>query len=50
MPMEYIIPILRIATKTGMDDDVVLQDCVAQLIQIDEEHFIVGFHQCVEKD
>ena len=49
MPMEYIVPSLRIATATRMDDDDELEEHVAQLIQLDEYHFIVGFHQRVEK-
>ena len=50
MPMEYIVPSLRIATTTGMDDTVALEECAAQLIQLEEYHFIASFHQQVVKD
>ena len=32
MLMEYIIPILRIAVATGMDDEGVLEECMTQLL------------------
>ena len=32
IPMEYIVPSLCIGAATGMDDDVVIEECVAQLI------------------
>ena len=41
---------LRIAVATGMDEEATLEECVAQLIQLEEDRFTVGFHQCVEKD
>ena len=41
--MEYIIPNLCIATATGMADAEALEARVAQLIQIDEDRFIVAF-------
>ena len=50
MPMEYIVPSLHIVAATGMDDDVALEEWVAQLIQLDEDCFIAGFYQHVEKD
>ena len=50
MPMEYIVPSLRIAVVTCMDDGVMLEECATQLIQLEEDHFIAGFHQRVEKD
>ena len=49
IPMEYIIPSLRIAIATGMDGNVALEKCVAQLIQLDEDCFIAVFCQRVEK-
>ena len=50
MPMEYIVPSLRIVSATGMDNAEALEDCIAQLIHLEEDHFIVGFHHRVEKD
>ena len=49
MPMKYIIPSLCIDAVTGMDDDVALEERMVQLIQLDKAHFIVGFHQRIEK-
>ena len=50
MPMEYIVPSLRIAATTGMDDEAALEEHVVQLIQLEEDNFIAGFHQRIEKD
>ena len=50
MPIEYIVPSLHIAATTCMDDDAVMEERMAQLIQLDEGYFIAGFHQCVDKD
>ena len=50
MPMDYIVPSLRIAAAVGMVDAEALEAHVAQLIQLDKDHFIVGFQQHVMKD
>jgi hypothetical protein len=50
VPMEYLVPSLRSATFTGMDDIDVVQDRLAQLIELVEDRFIVGFHQKVQKE
>ena len=50
MPMEYIVPSLRIDAAMGMDDAAALEERVAQLVQIEEDHFIASFHQQVAKD
>ena len=50
MPMDYIVPNICIATMTGTDDGVVLEECSTYLLQPEEDRFIAGFHQCVEKD
>ena len=50
IPMEYIVPSLCIAVAMGMDDEISLEEVMAQLIQLEEDHFIAGFHQRVEKD
>ena len=44
MPMEYLVPSLRIAAATGMDDVEALEECIAQLGQLEEDRFIAGFH------
>jgi hypothetical protein len=38
--MEYLVPSLRIATFTGMDDTDIVQDRLVQLIELDEDRFI----------
>jgi hypothetical protein len=50
VPMEYLVPSLRIATFIGMDDTDAVQDRLAQLLELEEDKFIVGFHQYVQKE
>ena len=50
MPMEYIIPNLHIAAVTGMDDVVALEEHAAHLVQLEEDRFISGFHECIKND
>ena len=50
MPMEYIVPILRIVAETSMDDKATLEEFLAQLVHLEEDRFVAGFHECVEKD
>jgi transposase InsO family protein len=50
VPMEYLVPSLRIATFTGMDDTDVVQDRLVQLMELEEDRFIAGFHQQVQKE
>jgi hypothetical protein len=45
--MEYLVPILRITTFTDMDDTSVVQEMLAQLVELEEDRFIAGFHQQV---
>jgi hypothetical protein len=42
--MEYLVPSLRIAAFTDMDDTGVLQERLAQLVELEEDRFIVGFN------
>ena len=50
IPMEYIFPTLWIIAATGMDDVESLEECIAQLIHLEEDRFVTCFHQHVEKD
>jgi hypothetical protein len=50
VPMEYLVPSLRIATFTDMDDTGVVPKRLAQLVELGEDKFIVGFHQRVQKE
>jgi hypothetical protein len=47
VPMEYLVPNLRIAAFTDMDDTGDVQDRLAQLVELEEDRFIEGFHQQV---
>ena len=47
--MEYIVPSLRIIALTKMTDTDAVEERLAQLVQMEEERFIAGFHQNVEK-
>jgi hypothetical protein len=48
--MEYLVPSLRIVAFTCMDDTGVIQDRLTQLIELEEDMFIAGFHQQVQKE
>ena len=47
--MEYIVLSLQIAALTEMKNTNAVEELLMQLIQIEEERFIAGFHQNVEK-
>ena len=49
MPMEYILPSLRIAQITGMTDTDTVDERLAQLLALEEDRFIARFHQKVQK-
>ena len=49
MPMEYIIPSLRITQITDMADTDMMNERLAQLLALEEDRFIAGFHQKVQK-
>ena len=44
VPMEYLVPSLIIAAFTGMDDIGNVQERLAQLMELEEDRFIAGFH------
>jgi hypothetical protein len=50
VPMEYLVPSLRITAFTDMDDTGVVQERLAQLVELEEDRFIAGFHQQVQKE
>jgi hypothetical protein len=50
VPMEYLVPSLKIATFTSMDDTGVVKDRLVQLMELEEDRFIAGFHQQVQKE
>jgi hypothetical protein len=42
--MEYLVPILRIVYFIGMDDTGATQERLPQLVEMEEDIFITGFH------
>jgi hypothetical protein len=44
VPMEYLVPSLIIASFTCMDDTSIVQENLAQLIELEEDRFIARFH------
>jgi hypothetical protein len=49
MPMEFILPSLCIATITELSDTGAIEERLAQLVQLEEDWFVTGFHQQVQK-
>ncbi len=49
MPMEYIVPSLQREALTGMMDCRALEERLMQLDELEEERFLAGFHQHVQK-
>ena len=47
--MEYIVPSLRIVAIAEMTDVDVVKERLLQLVQLEEECFVVGYDQNVEK-
>jgi len=45
MPMEYIIPSLKIAVLTDMAEEETVSEIVVNLVELEEDRFIAGFHQ-----
>ena len=43
MPMEYIVPSLRISAFTKMDDPAVLNERMEKILELEEDRFIAVF-------
>jgi hypothetical protein len=50
VPIEYLVPSIRIAAFIGMDDTSVVQERLEQLVELEEDRFIAGFHQQIQKE
>ena len=50
MLMEYIVPSLRVATLIDMADEETLNERLLHLVGLEEDRFVVGFHQQVQKE
>lgn len=48
--MEYIIPSLKVAALTDMADEDTMNERLLQLVGLEEDCFIAGFHQQVQKE
>ena len=44
IPMEYIVPSLRLAALTDMVDEETLNERLLHLVGLEEDHFITRFH------
>ncbi len=49
MPMEYIVPSLRMVVLTGMMDHEALEESLTQLEELEEERLLAGLPQQVQK-
>ena len=49
MPMEHIVPSLRVTTLIDMANEGTLNERLMHLVGLEEDHFIAGFHQQVQK-
>jgi hypothetical protein len=45
VPMEYLVPSLRLTSFIDMDDTGIVQERLAKLVELEEDRFVVGFHQ-----
>ena len=50
MPMEYIVPNLKIATLTDLADEETVEEKLLHLLELEEDRFVAGFHQQVQKN
>lgn len=49
IPLEYVVPSLRVAAFTNMVDPDAVRERLDALIELDEDRFLAGFHQQVQK-
>ena len=50
MPMEYIAPSLKIAALTDLADEETIEERLLHLIELEEDIFVTGFQQQVQKN
>jgi len=48
--MDFIMPSLCIAMITDLLDSGTIEEIFSQLVYLEEDHFVVGFHQQVQKE
>ena len=49
MPMEYIVPSLRISTFIEMDDPDMMKERLVKILELEEDRFIARFQEQVQK-
>ncbi len=49
MSMEYTVPNLSITKITEMEDHDIMEECLAQLLGLEEDCILFDFHQQVQK-
>jgi hypothetical protein len=49
MPMEFILPSLCIVEIMELSDAHEMEDILAQLVHLEEDRFLAGFHQQLQK-
>ena len=47
MPMEYIVPSLKVATFTDMANEEIVNERLLHLVELEGDRFVAGFHQQV---
>ena len=50
MPMEYIVPSLKIAALIELVDEETVEERLLHLVELEEDRFVAGFHQHVQKN
>jgi hypothetical protein len=49
VPLEFLVPSLRVATITNMTERGTIQERLSQLMELEEDMILAGFHQEVQK-
>jgi hypothetical protein len=49
VPLEFLVPILRVATITNITERGAVQESLSQLMLMEEDRILAGFHQEVQK-
>jgi hypothetical protein len=49
VPLEFLVPSLHIATITNMTERGAIQERLSQLMEMEEDRILAGFHQEVQK-
>ena len=50
MLMEYVVPSLKIVALTDLEDEEIVEERLLHLVELEEDRFVAGFHQQVQKN